>query len=304
MYDLIGDIHGHAEALKNLLEKMGYERRHGIWRHPERKVIFVGDYIDRGPAIKETLSIVRAMVENEEAIALLGNHEYNALAYAYTMPDGRFLRAHNSMHNRQHQATLDQFRNCPDLWADYLEWFYTLPLFADLGDLRAVHACWDQDHINWLSSNNHYTMSESLLIDSYEWGNKAVEVIEETLKGKEFNIPEKYAWPDKDGHIRTTNRLKWWIDPQAGTYGDFLFNCPPELKNKPVEAELHISVYPSDAPPVFFGHYWMEDNYPIIQSDNVICLDYSVAKGGNLVAYRWNGEKKLNEKHFVVSGES
>ncbi len=78
MYDIIGDIHGHAEALKALLFKLGYNASGGVWQHPNRKVIFVGDYIDRGPAIRETLQIVRAMSENEKATALMGNHEYNA----------------------------------------------------------------------------------------------------------------------------------------------------------------------------------------------------------------------------------
>jgi hypothetical protein len=299
MYDLIGDIHGHATPLKTLLQLMDYYPENGVWQHPDRKVIFVGDYIDRGPQIRETLQIVKAMVDNGKAIALMGNHEYNALAYAYPLPGGRFLRAHNATHNRQHQATIDQFRDHPGEWQMYLDWFYTLPLFADLGSIRAVHACWDQEHIDWLSAHNHYTMIESLLLDSFRPGNKAVEVIEQTLKGKEFNIPEKYAWHDKDGHLRTSNRLKWWINPEALTYGDFLFNCPPELRDQPVNKSLQVSVYPGDAPPVFFGHYWMEDKFPVIQAGNVICLDYSVAKGGNLVAYRWNGEQGIDNRHFI-----
>ncbi len=74
MYDIIGDIHGHAPALKELLHKMDYKVVNGVWQHPGRKVIFVGDYIDRGPAIRETLDIVRTMAENDTAIALMGNH--------------------------------------------------------------------------------------------------------------------------------------------------------------------------------------------------------------------------------------
>ena len=70
MYDIIGDIHGHASALEALLLKMNYKEVNGVWQHPGRKVIFVGDYIDRGPAIRETLHIVRSMTENDKAIAL------------------------------------------------------------------------------------------------------------------------------------------------------------------------------------------------------------------------------------------
>jgi len=33
---------------------------------------------------------------------------------------------------------------------------------------------------------------------------------------------------------------------------------------------------------------------------NVACLDYSVAKGGSLCAYRWDGEKEINDEKFVT----
>ena len=59
MYDLIGDIHGHADALQKLLRELGYAKQKGIYRHPDRQAIFFGDFIDRGPRIRETLEIVR-----------------------------------------------------------------------------------------------------------------------------------------------------------------------------------------------------------------------------------------------------
>ena len=63
MYDIIGDIHGHAHELEILLQKLGYQKQHGIYSHPlKRQVIFVGDFIDRGPQIRETLQLVRANV--------------------------------------------------------------------------------------------------------------------------------------------------------------------------------------------------------------------------------------------------
>lgn len=64
MIDLIGDIHGHADKLEALLHQLGYAKNKGVYAHPERKVLFVGDYIDRGPKIRETLQIVRSMVES------------------------------------------------------------------------------------------------------------------------------------------------------------------------------------------------------------------------------------------------
>ena len=53
MIDFIGDIHGHADKLEELLVKLGYVKVNGAYSHPERKALFVGDYIDRGPKIEK-----------------------------------------------------------------------------------------------------------------------------------------------------------------------------------------------------------------------------------------------------------
>src|ERR1700682_6445764 len=97
MYDVIGDIHGHADELVQLLEALAYERDHGVYRQPERKVIFLGDFIDRGPKIRQVLEIVRPMIEEGEALAVMGNHELNALAYHTEDPEvpGEHLRRHS-----------------------------------------------------------------------------------------------------------------------------------------------------------------------------------------------------------------
>lgn len=300
LYDIIGDIHGYCSKLKELLLKLGYAEQDGSFAHPERKVIFVGDYIDRGPEIRETLQLVKGMVDAGNAIALMGNHEYNAVAYATRGADGEYLRRHNAVHTKQHRATLEQFANHPEEWQGFLQWFYTLPLFLDLGHLRAVHACWDADHINWLKENNYPTLNEELLHSSHQKGSRAYTVINDTLKGMEFNIPAAYAWQDKDGHTRISNRIKWWVDPAQNYFGDFLFNCPASLVEEKIPADVHFNIYPGDAPPVFFGHYWLEDTYPVIQAANVICLDFSVAKNGYLVSYRWSGEEQIDTRHFVL----
>jgi len=300
MYDLIGDIHGHCATLIQLLTQLGYTNQQGIWQHPTRKVIFVGDYIDRGPQIKETLELVKGMTDAGHAIALMGNHEYNAVAYA--TPDGRggYLRSHNATHNKQHVATLAEFTNSQKEWQAYLQWFQTLPLYLDLGNLRAVHACWDDEHIKWLKDNNYSILTNELLHKAHERGSRAQKVIEETLKGKELNIPAEFVWYDKDGHARTANRIKWWVQNSGANYGALLFSCPAAMTDEPVPGNLAINIYPTDAAPVFIGHYWLDESEPALQSSNVVCLDYSVAKDGYLVAYRWDGEAVTDTGNFVV----
>jgi hypothetical protein len=73
MYDLIGDIHGHADELVQLLEVLGYRKHGTTYSHPERKVIFLGDFIDRGPKIREVLEIARSMMEEGKVLAVMGN---------------------------------------------------------------------------------------------------------------------------------------------------------------------------------------------------------------------------------------
>lgn len=98
------------------------------------------------------------MTDGGTAIALIGNHEYNAMAYDHKV-DGIPLRKHSEKNTKQHESTLTQFLDHPEEWLMYLDWFYTLPLFFEDEGIRMVHACWDEDHIQWLEDNCKPTAS-------------------------------------------------------------------------------------------------------------------------------------------------
>ena len=87
-YDLIGDVHGCALTLEHLLDRLGYHKQGGVWRHASRMAVFVGDIIDRGPRIREALHIVHDMVEAGQALCIMGNHEFNALGWSTPAPPG------------------------------------------------------------------------------------------------------------------------------------------------------------------------------------------------------------------------
>jgi hypothetical protein len=57
--------------------------------------------------------------------------------------------------------------------------------------------------------------------------------------------------------------------------------------------------YLATAKPVFAGHYSLSAQAPELLTENVPCLDYSVAKDGFLCAYQWNGEQMLSNDNFV-----
>ena len=75
-FDIIGDIHGCDEELRNLLLELGYDTTVSPIAHPDgRRVIFLGDLVDRGPGTPEVLDIAMSMVEAGTALCILGNHE-------------------------------------------------------------------------------------------------------------------------------------------------------------------------------------------------------------------------------------
>lgn len=301
MIDFIGDIHGHASKLRALLLKLGYSKRKGIYQHPDRKVLFVGDFIDRGPKIKETLHMVRAMVDSGNAIALMGNHEYNALCFHFQETEGGHLRKHLIKNIIQHYKTLEQFQNLQKEYEDYLEWFKTLPLYYETDSFKAVHACWDNNKIDYLRKilvNDRLT--DELIYKSVKKGTLLNDAIEQTLKGKEMKMPEGLFFTDKDGTKRTEIRIKWWEDPAKMTYKSISVEPIDSLPEQPINvAELTSQdFYAANDKKVFFGHYWLKDE-PSIYRDNVCCLDYSVAKQGKLVAYRYDGENVLDNRKLV-----
>jgi protein phosphatase len=73
--DIIGDIHGCYDEFKKLLGNMGYEKRDNLFIHSEgRKLAFVGDLTDRGPASLKVVNTVSDLVTNDLAYYVPGNH--------------------------------------------------------------------------------------------------------------------------------------------------------------------------------------------------------------------------------------
>ena len=86
-YHIIGDIHGHADKLEELLVHLSYENSSGVYQHPNAKVVFLGDFIDRGRKHQRVIEIVRDMVDQGHALAVMGNHEFNAIYYHTLHPE-------------------------------------------------------------------------------------------------------------------------------------------------------------------------------------------------------------------------
>ncbi|MDD7811606.1 metallophosphoesterase [Mycobacterium sp. CSUR Q5927] len=315
-YDIIGDIHGCASQLEALLTELGYEIADSAdeYRHPDRQAIFVGDLIDRGDEQLRVLQVVKAMVDAGSAQIVMGNHEFNALAYHTESPAGRgeYLRSRSEKHTEQHQAFLEQLTE--DQQRYYLDWFATFPLWLDLGGLRVVHACWHPESmavVKQLCGSDAPFGDEDHLVAANTKGHPLYDAIENLLKGPEISlIAHGYpAYKDKGGHDRDQARTRWW-DSEATTLRRIAVmeavektvdeKPYPELPELALPADAMPYVY-TDEIPVFYGHYWRQGQpeFRTAWTQRTACVDFSAVNGGALTAYRWSGETEIDREHYA-----
>jgi Calcineurin-like phosphoesterase len=306
-YDVIGDIHGHADKLDALLKRLGYAQIEGRWVPPAgRKAIFLGDLIDRGPKQLQVLQTVRSMVDAGDAHCLMGNHELNAIAWVTENREkpGAYLRDRaNPSKLGHHIEFLRQVGEDSPLHLEWVNWMRSLPLYLDLGCIRVVHAWWHQPHVDLIAS--HWQQGEPISDDflhaalkkhSPEW--RAVEGL---CKGQELRLPEGYRYLDHAGIPRKNVRTRWWLGGEVN-YREVAIVPDHAVQDMPPEPvpDHYVGGEPEGAP-VFVGHYWFQGE-PKVLSRKVACLDWSVAGKGPAVAYRWQGESELVDDHFVMAG--
>jgi protein phosphatase len=110
-FDVIGDVHGCRAELEQLLTTMDYEiERDGAGRpvnarHPDRRAIFVGDLVDRGPDTPGVLRLVMGMVKAGTALCVSGNHEAKL---------NRALQGRNVRLNHGLPETMEQLASEPE----------------------------------------------------------------------------------------------------------------------------------------------------------------------------------------------
>jgi hypothetical protein len=303
IYDIVGDIHGQAKELKGLLRVLGYNCESGVWKHPIKKVIFLGDFIDRGNLQKETIGIVRPMIESGSAYTVMGNHEYNAICYHTKDESGNYLRKHTIKNQGHHQAFMDEYDGDLDGLNEVITWFKTLPLWLEFDEFRVIHACWNDSLIHKIkaSQGGSNLLSDTLLFNSAKkgaWEHDAVEII---LKGMEIPLPNGVSFEDADGNKRTDIRIKWWDMMPSSTYRGLFIGSPKVRDILPEDIiGLEPHTYGETSKPLFIGHYWMTGETQLL-ADNIVCLDYSVAKNnGKLVSYAFESGEPLSNGNFSV----
>lgn len=148
-FDIIGDVHGCAAELEELLEKLGYvytiqtDRPTGTYLrqyiHPEgRKAVFLGDLMDRGPRVLDAYQLVRSMVLSGSGLCVLGNHDDQLLRILL----GQTVQVSGGM-----EATFKEINALPETLQtqfrqEMLGFFKSLPdhYIFDHGKLVVAHA--------------------------------------------------------------------------------------------------------------------------------------------------------------------
>jgi polynucleotide kinase-phosphatase len=176
-FDIVGDVHGCHDELVGLLRTLGWEvdetGEHA--RHPAgRTVVFLGDLVDRGPAIPATLRLAMNMVRDDVALCIPGNHE-NKLARAL---NGRNVTVSHGL--AQSLEQLEQ--ESPEFRADVVKFIEGLVshLVLDGGDLVVSHA--------GLPESMHNRASSAV---------RAFNLYGDTTgETDDYGLPVRYPWAD------------------------------------------------------------------------------------------------------------
>lgn len=278
--DIIGDVHGQADRLHELLHELGYRPVQGAWRHPAlRKAFFVGDLINGGPDSRGVLRTVADMREAGSAECVMGNHEYNALLHYLPGASGRPLRAMTDKQWKSHESTVSQLAGPhPEEWMNWVRWMLTLPLWLDAGAFRVVHACWDHEAMAFLIQSR---LTPTLLEASVKEG-PTRQAVENLLKGPVLtDLPGGIFLPDPV-------RLRWWNPsrPEMDLEQVSVDTLPRELRKIHVAGGDFPDRNPAQAGPLFIGHYPNLGGQSLRVTQDVVCVDAGVSHGGKLAAWR------------------
>ncbi len=124
----IGDVHGCAKSLDALLGKLAFEA--------DDHLVFVGDYIDRGPDSKGVIDLLLDLRERIPCTFLRGNHEALMLDY---LDEGEFevWRMNGGLNTLGSYRSQDGKINIPE---SHVQFIKDTELYYDTQDFFFVHA--------------------------------------------------------------------------------------------------------------------------------------------------------------------
>ncbi len=219
-FDVVGDVHGMLGTFRAMLSRLGYRRQEGRWQAPVgRRLIQVGDLLDRGPDPLGCVELMQELVEDGAGNHVLGNHEYNALAWFHG------VRRRAESNRRSFQPTLEQINLDPGRWRRVEDFLRTRPMSLEVGGVRFVHAAWRSDVTALLPTD----LRDAAVIRRTRQDPRLRAAIEYALKGPEEDVRE--AFLDPNGITRRRRRIPWWdrypADAPPVFFGHYWFHGVP-----------------------------------------------------------------------------
>jgi protein phosphatase len=148
-FDIIGDVHGCCDELEELLARLGYEDKRldppdpvfgaRSFAHPQgRRALFVGDLVDRGPRILDTVALVHNMVAAGQALSVPGNHDLKLIKKLH----GRDVTVAHGLARTLAEINALPAESRAGLIPRLIEFFESLPshYLLDNGKLAVAHA--------------------------------------------------------------------------------------------------------------------------------------------------------------------
>lgn len=127
---VIGDTHGCYNELKALYATL---RKNGVYNKRKDRLIFLGDYIDRGSDSRKVVGFIKNLQKhNKNVIALMGNHEDMFLNYLKGVDDSWTWNGSN--------ATIESYKGYVKHFNNDIEWMKSLPLYYEDEHFIYVHA--------------------------------------------------------------------------------------------------------------------------------------------------------------------
>jgi len=224
--DIIGDVHGECGTLCKLLDRLGYD---GNGQHADgRRLVFVGDLIDRGPDSPGVVRLVRHLIAQGNAQCVMGNHELNILRGERKHGNHWFFGEPEVIRKDKFAASFQVLCSDQGFRAEVLEFFESLPVALEREDVGIVHACWNSAALERIRRMDT-TVCEAFKVFEAEVKAKiALEGIEDPdqldmieqndnpikclCSGREVMAPEPFF---AGGKMRNLMREMWWEDHEA-----------------------------------------------------------------------------------------
>lgn len=165
---IVGDVHGCLGMLQRLMDHIG-------WRPEVDRLIFLGDFIDRGSESRGVVEYVLEISKRSEHVeCLMGNHEKILLDFL----DGRDM---NTFFVNGGLATLNSYRGetpkyggflIPD---EHLSFFRSLKLLIELDDFYIVHAGFRPGvPIEQQTTEDLLWIRDSFIFSNYYFGKRVI----------------------------------------------------------------------------------------------------------------------------------